>query len=235
MELFADLHIHSCLSPCAEQEMTPNNIVHMAYLKGLQMISVTDHNSCNNLPAICAVAKELGITVVPGMEMETAEEVHTLAYFRTLADAMAFSNEAYHYLPPIPNNPQFFGEQTLMNENDEILGIEPRLLLSPLSLSLEEGVDKVRAFGGVAVPAHIERTSHGIIPILGFINPRLNFRTVEISPRGIAEGFSEYDPRLTVLTSSDAHHLGDILEQQQKLTLAENTANAFCDWLCANV
>ena len=231
MLLYADLHIHSCLSPCGDELMTPNNIVNMAMLKGLDIISVTDHNTCANLPAVFSAAHRAGITVIPGMEMETAEEVHTLAYFPSLEAAMKFSDAAYSFLPPIENNPRFFGEQLVLDENDEPVRTEPRLLLSPLSLTLEEGFELVRQFGGVAVPAHIDRPSHGIIPILGFINPHLGVCCVEVSPLGMANGFSGYDPRLRVLSSSDAHDLGAILELQQELDLPECSTEAFLSYI----
>ena len=231
MLLYADLHIHSCLSPCGDELMTPNNIVNMAMLKGLDIISVTDHNTCANLPAVFSAAHRAGITVIPGMEMETAEEVHTLAYFPSLEAAAKFSDAAYSFLPPIENNPRFFGEQIVLDENDEPVRTEPRLLLSPLSLTLEEGFELVRQFGGVAVPAHIDRPSHGIIPILGFINPHLGVCCVEVSPLGMANGFSLFDPRLRVLSSSDAHDLGAILERQQELDLPECSTEAFLSYI----
>ena len=120
---------------------------------------------------------------------------------------------------------------TVLDENDEPVRTEPRLLLSPLSLTLEEGFELVRQFGGVAVPAHIDRPSHGIIPILGFINPHLGVCCVEVSPLGMANGFSHFDPRLRVLSSSDAHDLGAILERQQELDLPECSTEAFLSYI----
>ncbi len=231
MKLYADLHIHSCLSPCGDELMTPNNIVNMSQLKGLDLIAVTDHNTCGNLPAICAVAAQCGLTVIPAMEMETMEEVHTLAYFPALENAMAFSNEIYSYLPPVQNRPDFFGRQLYLDEDDEIIKEEPKLLLSALNISIEEGFELVKKHGGVAVPAHIDRPSHGIIPLLGFINPHLGVTAVEVSPLGISQGFAEYDPRLLTLSSSDAHNLGDILEPVRQVELAENSPQAFIDLL----
>lgn len=226
MLLYADLHIHSCLSPCADELMTPNNIANMALIKGLDIIAVTDHNTCAQLPAVAGAAKRAGVTLVPGMELETQEEVHTLAYFPSVEAACAFSREIYRLLPDIKCNTHFFGEQTLLDENDEPVGCEEKLLLSPVPISLERGFAMLRDFGGAGVPAHIDRPGHGMIPMLGFINPHLGVRCVEISPRGAASGFAEFDPSLRLLSSSDAHRLEDILERVQALELKQNSAEA---------
>lgn len=231
MKLYADLHIHSCLSPCGDELMTPNNIVNMALLKGLDIIAVSDHNTCGNLSAVCSVAAQNGLTVIPAMEMETMEEVHTLAYFATLEDALSFSDEIYTYLPSVANNPDFFGRQLYMNDDDEIVAQEPKLLLSALSITLEEGFEIVKKHNGIAVPAHIDRPSHGMIPILGFINPHLGVTCVEVSPIGIAQGFAQYDPRLLTITNSDAHDLGSILEPIHQIELEQNTPEAFLEML----
>ncbi|MBS7262120.1 MAG: PHP domain-containing protein [Eubacteriales bacterium] len=231
MKYFADLHIHSCLSPCGGEDMTPNNIVNMALLKGLDIIAVTDHNTARNLPAVDALAREAGLCLVPGLEVTTAEDVHMLTYFPDVERALAFSDEIYGLLPDIPLNARFFGEQTIMNEEDEPVGSIDRLLISALSESIEQLTARARRHGGVCVPAHIDKESHGIIALLGFINPHLGFRTVEVSPRGVAAGFSQYDPRLKVLSNSDAHDLGLILERVQPLELAEKSAACFLKYL----
>lgn len=231
MKLWTDLHIHSCLSPCGSEDMTPNNIVNMALLKGLDMIAVTDHNTARNLPAVCAVAREAGICVVPGMELNTAEDVHMLAYFPDVESATAFSERIYEWLPPVPLNARFFGEQTVLDENDEPIGSEERLLISPLTEDIGEISRTVRLFGGVPVPAHIDKTSHGLIPLLGFINPHWGFQTVEVSLRGSGEGFAQFDPRLNCLVNSDAHDLGAILEQHSALELEECSVQAFLRFL----
>lgn len=229
MKLYADMHMHSCLSPCSDDDMTPNNIVNMALLKGLDIIAVTDHNSCANLPAIFQAAKNNGLCVVPGIEVETAEEVHVLAYFNTLEDALAFSDIIYKYIPDIPNNPKFFGNQIITDDSDEIIGEERKLLISPLSLSIEETVTLIRENRGMPVPAHIDRTSHGIISVLGFINPKLNITAVEVSHN--TPDYAQYDPRLVTLSSSDAHNLANILEKTEALELKDKSISAFIDYI----
>lgn len=232
MDVFLDMHMHSCLSPCASDDMTPNNIVNMAIIKGLDMIAVTDHNTTGNLPAVFDAAKNSsGICIVPGIEINTSEEVHVLAYFGKLSDAMALSDEIYKYLPEIENNPRFFGEQTIMDGEDNIIGEEKKLLLSPLTLDIDETVALIRKHRGVPVPAHIDKTSNGIVQVLGFIPENLGIKTVEISKRGIESSFALYDKCLNILSSSDAHMLGDIFERTRKIELEEISAKAFIEKL----
>ena len=229
MRLFADTHIHSCLSPCADQSMTPNNIVNMALIKGLDLIAVTDHNSADNLRAVAAAAEGTSLCVVPGLELESSEEVHVLAYFDMLEKAEAMGRAVYEYLPDMPNNSRFFGMQSVMDGQDNFLREEPRLLVQPLELSIDELVPMIRDFGGEAVPAHIDRPSHGIIPLLGFISPYLNIKTAEISSAGAASGFNQYPGELLALTASDAHDLGNILEPLHQIRLARKSPEAFLE------
>ena len=230
MEIFLDMHIHSCLSPCASDDMTPNNIVNMAIIKGLDMIAVTDHNTAGNLPAVFDAAREAGgICVVPGIELNTSEEVHVLAYFEKLSDALSLSEEIYEYLPAINNNPRFFGNQIFMDGDDNIIGEEKKLLLSPLTLDIDETVAVIRKHHGVPVPAHIDKTSNGIVQVLGFIPENLGIKTVEISPNGISGGFSMYDSSLNVISSSDSHMLGGICERVRSIELEDNSQKAFIE------
>ena len=157
MNIAVDLHMHSCLSPCGDELMTPNNIVNMALIKGLDIIAVCDHNTARHLPAIARVAEEAGLPLLPGMEITTAEEVHLLAYFSSVDKALEFSDYIYPHLPPIPNRPEFFGEQTLLDSEDEPVETEPRLLLTALDLTIGKLTRDINAAGGLevsnAVPA----------------------------------------------------------------------------------
>ena len=134
MKCFIDLHIHSCLSPCAEEDMTPNNIVNMSVLKGLDIIGVTDHNSAKNAAAVFEAGKRAGLVVVPGMELCTLEEVHLLCLFKNLEDVENFQDIVYGNLPPIKNREDIFGSQIIMNSRDEITGQEEILLSGACSL-----------------------------------------------------------------------------------------------------
>ena len=176
-----DLHIHSCLSPCAQNDMTPNNIVGMAALKGLDVIAVSDHNSARNLPAVCAVAKRYDICVVPALEVQTREDVHVLTYFPDLGAALEFGEWVYSLLPPIQNKVSLFGEQLICDQADQVVGQEERLLIQAISASIDEVVRVVSGMGGVVVPAHINRMANSLISVLGFIPDALSFTAMEIA------------------------------------------------------
>lgn len=221
--------MHSCLSPCGDMDMTPNNIVNMSLLKGLDMIAVADHNTARHLPVISRVAKEAGIQLLPAIELNTREEVHMLAYFRTVEEAAAFSDEIYEFLPKVKNRPSLFGQQALMDEEDEIIGEEERLLISALNLSVDDLANMLIRRGALAVPAHINRGSNGILQALGFLPPDEPFSALEVSighplpHKGI--------PPLAQLHSSDAHYLENILEATEFLNLPECSPDGFFEYI----
>ena len=230
LKLACDLHIHSCLSPCAQMDMTPNNIVHMSVLKGLDAIAVCDHNCAWNLRAIKAVADACGLLFLPGVEAQSREEVHLLCYFNSIDAAEAFSLSLYETLPNMPNLPDFFGEQAVLNENDELVRHEPKLLIQSSSLSLDELNTLCLQYGGVSVPAHINRTANSLLYLLGFMPESPSFSSVELMhavppPQNI--DLSPYH----VLYSSDAHCLEDILERQLFLPTPEKSAYALLNYL----
>ena len=203
-----DLHIHSCLSPCASDDMTPKNIAAMARLKGLSIISLTDHNTGRNLEAMAAAAQENGLIFLPGIEVNTQEEVHVLVYFTDVGTAVEFGDNLYDSLPDIPNRPDIFGRQIIMDDQDSVSGELDKLLLQATPYSIDNIADMARNAGGCAVPAHINRPSFSILSNLGFIPSGL-FNTVEISqshPR------PNIDQNLSIIYSSDAHDLGAISE-----------------------
>ena len=225
-----DLHLHSCLSPCGDELMTPNNLAKMALLKGLDLIAVTDHNTASQLPAVEKVCAGLGLGLLPGMEITTREEAHLLAYFPSVAQAVDVSRWLYPHLPPIPNRPDFFGPQWVMDQEDEILREEPRLLLSAADLSIDQLARHIREAGGLAVPAHINRGGNGLLNVLGFLPPQAPFDALEISralPCPPDPGIPDYPH----LHSSDAHRLEDILERQEFLPLDAPTPQAFFDYI----
>lgn len=228
MKLAVDLHIHSCLSPCGEDEMTPNNIVGMAALKGLDAIAVTDHNGYQNAAAVASVGNDMGLVVVPGMEVTDREEVHLLCYFSDVPSLTAFGEIIQGHLPGVPNRPDYFGNQIIMNEMDEPMGTLESLLIPGVSLSMEEVYSLVREHGGVMVPAHINRGSHSILANLGFMPEFPPFPTVETVKEGLPL------PDLTdklVLRSSDAHSLGALLEKEFFLETERRDAKGILDVL----
>ena len=154
--LYYDLHIHSCLSPCGDDDMTPANLVGMAAVKGLDVIALTDHNSCANCPAAMYHGENYGVTVIPGMELTTEEEVHVICLFARLEDALAFDRLVYERLMPVPNREEIFGKQQVMNEKDEVTGTKEYLLINATSISFDEVFPLVRSYGGIAYPAHVD-------------------------------------------------------------------------------
>ena len=216
-----DFHIHSALSPCGDEDMTPNNIVGMAYIAGLDVIAVSDHNTVGNVRAAMKVGEELGIKVLAGMEVETAEEVHVLTLFPDIESAEKVARVVYENLPPIENKPEIFGRQLYMNEKDEIVGEEQKLLISPTSLPIEKVFELVKEAGGLAVPAHIDRHSYSVLTNLGFIPEELEAAWVEMSntvadPRDFVASRKDLEG-FFVMQNSDAHYLKDIASKENLL------------------
>ncbi len=228
MKLSYDLHIHSCLSPCGDDEMTPNNIVGMSVLKGLDMIAVADHNAAFNLPAVSSVASEMGILLVPAVEVSTAEDVHLLGYFSNLERCLAFGQTIYDSLPDMKVNEQIFGAQQVLNEMDEPVGCVDKLLTQACGYGFEDCIRLIQSFGGVAVPAHVNKSAYSVFANLGFIPPSVSLGTVEVHRQSPAMGdVSMYRH----LHSSDAHQLSDIAEPDEFLELAEQSLNCLIEHL----
>ncbi len=209
MKFYYDLHIHSGLSPCGENEMTPNNIVNMSLIKGLDIIAVTDHNTVENYPAIKIVADKAGLKVLPGIEIASREEVHILAYFRTYEDAKIISDRLYQALPDIKNKPEIFGDQIIYDEMDNPKGSLEKLLINATSFTIKDIIGMVREVNGVVMPAHVEKKSNGIIGVLGFIPPDYDFEFIEGKSKDYENRFIENYKKIY---NSDAHRLEDISE-----------------------
>ncbi|MDR0840343.1 MAG: PHP domain-containing protein [Christensenellaceae bacterium] len=218
MRIAVDLHIHSCLSPCADNDMTPWNIVGMAKVKGLDAVAICDHNSVGNLRAALKAGAEYGVCVVPGMEVTSREDIHLLCYFPTLAQALQMQARVEDSQPFIQNKAALFGEQILVDEDDNRVGQTERLLLTACELTLTEIAALAQSLGGVMVPAHINKGANSLLPILGFMPEEPSLPTVEIY------GMQPHSAlgRLCI-TSSDAHQLCDILEQGYELLVEEVT------------
>jgi PHP family Zn ribbon phosphoesterase len=224
----ADLHIHTCLSPCAELEMLPEFIVEQAQVLGLDIIAVTDHNSAENVAAVVNAARGTGITVLPGMEVQTREEVHLVALFDTLEQVASWQEQVYASMPPLKNDEVVFGEQLVLDADGEPAGYLDRLLLTSTSFSVEEVVQRVSDLDGLCVPAHVDRTAYSIISNLGFIPPELDVVGVEISHNVGPIEARERFPQLvhySLMASSDAHRLREMARRttfkMAKATVAE--------------
>ena len=210
---FYDLHIHSCLSPCADDDMTPENIAGMGALSGLGIMALTDHNSCKNLRPFFAACRRHGIVPVGGVELTTSEDIHLICLFPDLETAEAFGDEIHKRLLPVKNRPEIFGNQFIYGENDEIIATEEILLISATSFSTEEAVKEVRSRGGLIYPAHVDREANGIISVLGDIPPEPAFTCCEFnSSENIPPYTEKYSSLrgLEVLSCSDAHNLWSI-------------------------
>ena len=215
--LYYDFHIHSALSPCGDNDMTPNNIVNMAAISGLNTIAISDHNTIGNVGAAMEAGKNCGIYVIPGMEVETAEEVHILTLFPDMESAEYAAGEVYKKLPDIKNRPDIFGEQIIMDAEDNLVGYEEKLLISPTSLSINNLFDLVLSAGGLFIPAHVDRHSYSILTNLGFIPDELDIKNIEIS-KNVADLEAYLDNRqelkkYTIFRNSDAHYLQDIAQK----------------------
>ena len=176
-----DLHIHTCLSPCGSLEMSPRMIVEAALSQGLDAIAITDHNSMLQCPEIQRLGEESGLVVFAGVEVTTREEAHCIALFGTDEARIDFQHYLEAHLPPIPNDPERFGDQVFVNGRDEIIGEVPYLLISALDQSVGKVSAKVRQLGGVFIAAHVERPSFSLISQLGFIDPALSLDAIEFS------------------------------------------------------
>ena len=210
-----DLHLHSCLSPCGDEDSTPNNIAGYATLCGLNIVALCDHNTCKNCPAFFAAAKRYGIIPVAGVELTTSEDIHIILLFEELSAAMEFDSYLDSKRIKIKNKPDIFGNQHILDENDEIIGEEEFLLINATTISAADVPEIAKKFGAVCYPAHIDRDANGIISVLGDF-PREDFSCFELYGRANAE---EYIKRFhledkKMVVSSDAHTLSDMRDKE---------------------
>jgi len=210
----AELHVHTVLSPCAGIEMIPPLIVQQALQSGLNLIAITDHNASENVPAVIAAAKGEDLTVLPGMELQTEEEIHSLCLFDTVDQLQALQEVVDRELPKIPNNVEFFGEQFIVDETGDFIRRKEELLINSTHLSLEKAFKIVTDLGGLFIPAHVNREAFGLIYHLGFIPTDLDLQAVEISRHITPEKALETYPQLVnypLIQSGDVHFLSDFL------------------------
>ena len=229
MQYYYDLHLHSCLSPCGDMDMTPNNIVNMAKLLGLDVIALTDHNTSLNCEAAIKVGEEIGVLVIPGMELTTAEDIHAVCLFPTLEKALAFSDYVDANRIKVRNKAHIYGRQVIMDENDEEIGELEHLLLPASFIGIAEAYGKAKEFGGICYPAHIDRDSLSILSVLGEIDPACGFRSAELADVSKLDELKQQHPILNdmhIVTCSDAHYLENMKDAQNTLELPELTREA---------
>lgn len=214
--------------------MTPANIAGMAALKGLEAVALTDHNSCKNCPAFLAMAEEYGLLAVPGMEINTSEEVHAVCLFPELQAAMEFDRYVYDRLMKFPNNEAIFGKQQIYNAQDEICGIEPNLLINATDISFDGLWELVRSYDGVMFPAHVDKTANSLIANLGFIPPDSRFQTAEVKDLKKLHQLKKDHPYLNgcrIISNSDAHYLEHINEPDLTLLVEERSVRGIINAL----
>lgn len=215
---YYDLHIHSCLSPCGDDDMTPNNIAGMGVLNGLNIMALTDHNTAKNCPAFFKAAKRNGIIPIAGMELTTAEDIHVVCLFKDLDTALDFDGMVDSHRVKYPNRTDIFGNQLILGENDEVIGTEEFFLPNATDISVESVPKLIKDFGGFCYPAHIDREANGIISILGDFPVNSGFTAEEFHDSENIEKFNEKYPETRnkqVIVSSDAHYLWNIKDKKE--------------------
>ena len=225
IKIVADLHIHSCLSPCGSLDNSPLNIINEAVKKGIDMVALTDHNSCENLPAFFELAKINNIVAIAGMEITTEEEAHLLAFFPTLETALDFSKTVYKALADIPLDYKRFGDQVIVDKDENIIGEKEKFLGTALPFSVDKLVDMIHKVKGLAIAAHIDRSSYSLIGNLGFL-PDLEFDGVESYQ--IPCPFEYYN--LPLISNSDAHYIDDIGKRVNHMELISADFKGLKEW-----
>nr|WP_321451688.1 PHP domain-containing protein [uncultured Carboxylicivirga sp.] len=227
MKLFkADLHIHTVLSPCGSLEMSPKVVVQKALEKVLDIIGITDHNSTLQCKEVVKLANKNGLIVLCGAEVTTKEEVHCLTFFETFEKLENFQQYLSQHLPDISNDSEMFGHQVWVDEDENILGEENRLLISAINQSIDEVEAKVRSLDGLFIPAHVDRGRFSLYSQLGFMPFDLKPDAVGMTFRADLEQMMKNHPELkevTILRSSDAHFPEAIGEHYTVLELEECT------------
>ncbi len=225
-EFKSDLHMHTCLSPCADLGMSPREIVKTAEEKGLDIIAITDHNSAENIIAAIKASENMRLKVLAGMEISSSEEAHILALFDSIEGITKLQEIIYENLMPGENDEKLFGEQIVVNEKDEVLDFNKKLLIGATMLPAQEIIDRVHSLGGLSVASHIDKDAFSIISQLGFITEDLAFDALEMSPnmsrQEAEEIFAAYNS-FAWISSSDAHYINDIGKRTTSFLMNEPT------------
>lgn len=209
----ADLHIHSVLSPCGSLEMAPKALMQKVKEVGLDIIAITDHNSMSNCLAYQQVAKEFDITCVYGVEVQSAEEIHVIVLFDDWHKANGFASELYDSLLPIDNDPDYFGDQVVINSSEEIVRFEERALINSSMWSFDQVIDYVQNYDGFMFPAHVDAVSYSIIGQLGFVPSQKEIFALGLTAKCDVKSFleqNEYLKDYCFIQNSDAHYLNQI-------------------------
>jgi PHP family Zn ribbon phosphoesterase len=210
----ADLHVHTVLSPCAGVEMIPPLIVQEALERDINLIAITDHNASANFIAVQKAAQGTDLKVLPGMELQTEEDVHSLCLFDTLSQLQTFQDFVNARMPSIKNNPDYFGEQFVVDESGDFLYREERLLIVSAAINLKEAKDMVAQLNGLFIPAHINRKAYGLFSHLGMLPLDMPLDALEISRHLSPQEAVELYPQIRgmpLIQNGDVHFLTDFL------------------------
>ena len=208
--VYFDRHNHSCLSPCADDDMTPSNLAGLAVLAGINVMALTDHNTARNCPAFFKACENSGVVPVAGLELTTSEDIHVVCLFEDLDDALKFDKEVYSHLYKVKNRPEVFGDQLIMNEDDEIVGTEEYVLSNATDISYDDAPSLAKKFNGICIPAHIDRESNSVIATLGACPEYPDCPCVEMYDLDKKEEFIKNYPVLKdklIISGSDAHYI----------------------------
>lgn len=224
-EFRADLHVHTVLSPCAEVEMIPPLIVQEALEHKIDIIAITDHNASANVLAVQKAALGTSLKVLPGMEVQSREDVHLLCLFEDIETLTQWQSDVDKALPDTPNNIEYFGEQFVVDESGEFIRSEPRMLLTSTHFSIDKIFERVNALGGLVIPAHVDRSSYGLFPTLGLLSDQWPILALEISRHLTPEKAAITYPfikGIPLIQDGDVHQLDQFLGTTI-FTLAEPT------------
>ena len=223
-KFYYDLHTHSCLSPCGDDDNTPNNIVGMASLCGLEILALTDHNSCKNCPVFFEVAKKYGIIPIAGMELTTSEDIHVVCLFESLKDALSFDEYVENNRIKFKNKPELFGHQRVLDKEDNPICEIEDLLINATNISISQVGEIVRNHKGICYPAHIDRESNGIIAVLGSLPEDIPFDYYELHDSTMIEEYSKKFgiQKSRFIVSSDAHYLTEFRDKECYFELEDN-------------
>lgn len=234
MNVYYDLHIHTALSPCSSDDMTPNNILNMSMLKELDVIAITDHNSTANCRACIELAKKNDILVIPGMELQTIEDVHILCLFRDVDSAEKFDEILDDYRMEIKKEVSKYGNQLILDREDNHVADHDYPLFISLNISIKKAIEIVEELDGVVVPAHVDRKSFSIISSLGFIPKDYGINSIEVSKDTEYSQLIKLYPYLSkykYIKNSDAHDLFQISERENYIEIDKKEIDKIIEFL----
>ena len=220
MFLKSDLHIHSVLSPCGDWSMSPSAIFEKAKTEHLDIISLTDHNAIENIEALMKCAEQSNLKVIPGIEIQTREDIHMLGYFKDHHTITEFYNAFRKTLPIVKNIPEKMGSQIIVNEKNEVINEMGNFLVVSSSLSIDNAIKMIHDFGGICIASHVDRMAYSIISQLGFIPEGINLDAIETI-------FNYKHEQLISICNSDAHYIDDIGKRFSIIECKESSKDGF--------